>query len=68
MAVNNPDFPVGSHKGSLLMITPEEQAQAIFLQVADDVRQGAKDHKQWRLVFLSVQVYIEVIPKEEQVQ
>ena len=41
---------------------------AILLKVADDVRQEAKNHKQWRLVLLSVPVYIDVIPKEEQVQ
>ena len=28
----------------------------------------AKNHKQWRLVLLSVPVYIDVITKEEQVQ
>ena len=50
------------------MITPEEQAHAILLKFADDVRQGAKNHKQWRLVLLSVPVYIDVITKEEQVQ
>ena len=58
MAVNSADFPVDAHKGSLLMITPEEQAHAILLKVADDVRQGAKHHKQWRLVLFSVPVYI----------
>ena len=68
VAVNSVDFPVDAHKGGLLMITPEEQAHAILLKVADDVRQGAKNHKQWRLVLLSVPVYIDVIPKEEQVQ
>ena len=68
MAVNSPDFPVEAHKGSLLMISPEEQAHAILLKVAEDVRQGAKNHKEWRLVLLSVPIYIEVIPKEEQVQ
>ena len=68
VAVNSPDFPVEAHKGSLLMISPEEQAHAILLKVAEDVRQGAKNHKEWRLVLLSVPIYIEVIPKEEQVQ
>ena len=68
MAVNSADFPVDAHKGSLLIITPEEQAHAILLKVAYDVRQGAKNHKPWRLVLLSVPVYIDVIPKEERVQ
>ena len=68
MAVNSPDFPVEAHKGGLLMISPEEQAHAILLKVADDVRLGAENHKQWRLVLLSVPVCIEVIPKEEQAQ
>ena len=53
MAVNSADFPVGAPKGSLLIITPEEQAHAIILIVADDVGQGAKSHRQWRLVLLS---------------
>ena len=44
VAVNSADFPVDAHKGSLLVITPEDQAHAIFLKVADDVRQGAKNH------------------------
>ena len=57
-----------AHKGSLFMITPEEQALAILLKVADDVRHGAKDHKQLRLVLLSVPVFTYVITKEEQVQ
>ena len=68
VAVNNADFPVGAHTGSLLMITPEEQAHAILLKVADDGRQGANKHKEWRLVLLSVPTYIDVITKEEQVQ
>ena len=68
VSVNSADFPVGAHKGSVFMITPEEQAHAILLKVADDVRQGAKNHKQWRLVLLSVPVYIYVITKEEQAQ
>ena len=42
VAVNSADFPVGAHKGSLLMITPEEQAHAILLKVADDARQGPR--------------------------
>ena len=42
VAVNSADFPVDAHKGSLLMITPEEQAHAILLKVADDVRQGPR--------------------------
>ena len=50
------------------MVMPEEQAHAILLKVADDVRQWDKNHKQWRLVLLSVPVYIDVFPKEEQVQ
>ena len=57
-----------ARKGSLLMVSPEEQAHAILLKVAEDFRQGAKNHKEWRLVLLSVPIYIEVIPKEEQVQ
>ena len=52
----------------MLIISPEEQAHAILLQVAEDVRQWAKNHKEWRLVLLSVPIYIEVIPKEDQVQ
>ena len=68
VAVNSADFPVDAHKGSLLMITPEEQAHAIFLNVADDVRQGPKHQTQWMLVLLSVPVYIDVITQEEQVQ
>jgi hypothetical protein len=68
VAVSSADFAVDANKGSLLMITPEEQAHAILLKVADDVRQGAKNYTQWRLVLLSVPVYIEVIAKEEQVQ
>ena len=67
MAVNSADFPVDAHKGSLLVITPEEQAHAIVLKVADDACQGAKNHKQWRLVLWSVPVYIFAITKEEQV-
>ena len=39
-----------------------------LLKVADNVCQGAKNHKHARLVLLSVPVYIEVIPKEKQVQ
>ena len=46
VAVNSADFPVDAHKGSLSMITPEEQAHAILLKLADDFRQGAKNHKQ----------------------
>ena len=68
VAVNSPDFPVDAHKGSLLMTTPEELDHAILLKVAADVRHGAKNHKQWRLVLLSVQVYIDVFMKKEQVQ
>ena len=45
VAVNSADFPVAAHKGSLFVITPEEQAHVILLKVADDVRQGAKNHK-----------------------
>ena len=67
MAVNSADFPVGAHKGNLLMVTPEEQAHAILSKVAYDFRQGAKRHTQWMLVLLSVPVYIDVITKEEQV-
>ena len=44
VAVNSADFPVDAHKGSLLMITPGEQAHAILLKVAYDVCQGAKNH------------------------
>ena len=68
VAVNSADFPVGARKGSLLMNTPEEQAHAILLKVADDVRQGAKIHKQWMLVLLSVPVHTDVITQEEQAQ
>ena len=68
VAVSSADFPVQEHKGSLLMITPEEKAHAILLKVADDVRCGAKRSKDWKLVLLSVPVYIDVIAKEEQVQ
>ena len=42
VAPNRADFPVDAHKGSLLAITPEEQAHAILLKVADDVRQGPR--------------------------
>ena len=63
VAVNSADFPVDAHKGSWFMITPEGQAHAILLKVADHVRQGAKHHKQWRLVLLSARVYIDVITK-----
>ena len=42
VAVNSADFPVDAHKGSLFMITPEEQAHVILLKVADDVRQGPR--------------------------
>ena len=67
--VSSADFRVLEHKGSLLMITPEERAHAILLKVADDVRKnGARRHKDWKLVLLSVPVYIDVIAKEEQVQ
>ena len=59
---------MNAHKGNLLMIAPEEQAHAILLQVGDDVRQGAKNHKQYRVVLLSVPVYIDVIAKEKQAQ
>ena len=38
VAVNSADFPVDAHKGSLLMITPEEQAHGIRSKVSDDVR------------------------------
>ena len=70
MAVNSADFPVDARKDRLLMTTPEEQAHSILLKVADsdDVCQGAKNHKQWRLVLWSVPVYIDVIPKEEHAQ
>ena len=37
VAVNSADFAVDAHRGSLLMITPEEQAHAILLKVAEDV-------------------------------
>ena len=67
--VSSADFRVLEHKGSLLMITPEERAHAILLKVADGVRKnGARRHKDWKLVLLSVPVYIDVIAKEEQVQ
>jgi len=68
VVVTSADFPVEAHKGSLLMITPEEKAHAILLKVAEDVRHGAKRSKLWKLVLLSVPVSIEVIVKEEQVQ
>jgi hypothetical protein len=42
VAVNSADFPVDAHKGSSLMITPEEQAHAILLKVADDARHGPR--------------------------
>ena len=64
MAVNSANlFPVGAHKGSLFMITPEEQAHAILLKVAYHVLPGSKHHRHLRLVLLSVPVYIDVIPK-----
>ena len=68
VAVSSADFPVEANRGSLLMITPEEKAHAILLKVAEDIRQGAKRSKQWKLVLLSVPVYIDVIVKEEQLQ
>ena len=67
VAVSSADFPVHEHKGSLLMITPEEKAHAILMKVAEDVRAGAKLSKEWRLVLLSVPVCISVIPQEGQV-
>ncbi len=42
VTVNSADLPVDAHKGSLLMITPEKQAHAVFLKVAYDVRQGPR--------------------------
>ena len=42
VAVNSADFPVDAHKGSLLVIMPEEQAHAILLKVAVGVRQGPR--------------------------
>ena len=68
VAVSSADFPVHRHKGGLLMITPEERAHAVLVKVADAIRQGAKNtFKDWRRVLLSVPVYIDVIPREEQV-
>ena len=57
VVVNSADFPVDAHGGSLLMVTPEEQAHAVVLKVADDVREGAKHHKQWRLVLWSASLH-----------
>ena len=69
VVVNGADFPVLKHKGSLLMITPEERAHAVLLKVADDVRNnGATRSQDWKLVLLSVLVSIDVIAQEEQVQ
>ena len=69
VVVSNADFPVLAHKGSLLMITPEERAHAILMKVASDIRDnGAKLSQEWKKVLLSVPVYIDVIPKEEKVQ
>ena len=44
VAVNIADFPVDTHKGSLIMIMAGEQAHVTLLKVADYVRQGAKNH------------------------
>ena len=66
VAVSNADYPVEAHKGNLLMITPKENAHAILPKVADDVRRGAKRSEEWKLVLLSVIVYIEVIPNADQ--
>jgi len=68
VTVSSADFLVEAQRGSLLMITPEEKAHAILLKVAEDTRQGAKRSKQWKLVLLSVPVYIDVNVKEEQLQ
>ena len=65
VAVNSTDFPVDAHRCSLLMITPEEQAHAILLKVADDVQQAAKNHKQCRVVLLSVPEFMDVGGKTE---
>jgi hypothetical protein len=66
--VTSADFPVHSHKGGLLMITPEEMAHSVLVKVADAIRQGAKNTKEWQRVLLSVPVYIDVIPREDQLQ
>ena len=66
--VTSVDFPVHSHKGGLLMITPEEMAHSVLVKVADAIRQGAKNTKEWQRVLLSVPVYIDVIPREEQLR
>ena len=66
--VTSVDFPVQSHKGGLLMITPEEMAHSVLVKVADAIRQGAKNTKEWQRVLLSVPVYIDVIPREDQLQ
>ena len=66
--VTSADFPVQSHKGGLLMITPEEMAHSVLVKVADAIRQGAKNTKEWQRVLLSVPVYIDVIPREEQLR
>jgi hypothetical protein len=67
VAVSSADFPVHNHKGGLLMITPEEMAHAVLVKVANAIRAGARNVKEWRKVLLSVPVYIDVIPREEQV-
>ncbi|MFM7983409.1 MAG: hypothetical protein ACKPKO_29205, partial [Candidatus Fonsibacter sp.] len=66
MAVNSADFSVDTHNGSLMIIIPSEQAHAILLQVADDVRRGAKNHTQWMFLLSSVPVYIDVIQMDSQ--
>ena len=66
VAVNSPELAVHRHKGGLLMITPEEMAHAVLLKVADAVRQHG-DSQALRRVLLSVPVYIDVIPREDQV-
>ena len=68
VAVSSADLPVESHRGSLLMITPEEKAYAILMKVAEDVRAGAKLSKEWKRILLRVPVCISVIPQESQVQ
>jgi hypothetical protein len=68
VAVSSADFPVHNHKGGLLMITPEEMAHAVLVKVANAVREGSKNLKEWRRVLLSVPVYMDVIPREEQVR
>ncbi|MFM7982084.1 MAG: hypothetical protein ACKPKO_22475, partial [Candidatus Fonsibacter sp.] len=68
VAVNSADFPLDTHDGSWTMTSPEYKDHAILLKVADDACQGAKQHNPWRLAHLRAPVYINVTPKEEQVQ